>query len=334
MTSGYSLLFYNMFIDRANIIVKGGKGGSGCKSFYSDKMTRYGKPDGGDGGDGGSVILKVSRNVFTLLDFQYRHEFTAGNGKHGSSKKKKGKNGEDIYILVPCGTQLIDKVSGCLIEDLSTDGQEVVVAVGGKGGWGNFRTRKERFEGKKGETRSLVLDLKLIADVGIIGFPNAGKSTLISQISSARPRIAAYPFTTKEPILGVVNSNDCIFTVVDIPGLIEGAHLGKGLGDKFLRHIERTKVLMHIIDMAGVDTRDPLDDFVILNRELKFYSKALTEKPQILVANKIDLESAKENLKRFKNKFKENIIEISAKEKINLDTLINEVKKELQKNSC
>lgn len=323
-----------MFIDKAKIIVRAGNGGNGCTSFYSDKLTRYGRPDGGDGGDGGSVIVKVSKHVFTLLDLQYRHEFRASNGKHGSSKKKTGKRGEDRVILVPAGTQAIEESSGCLLEDLGIDGQEVAVAKGGKGGWGNYHTKKEGHAGKAGEIKTIIFDLKLIADVGIVGFPNAGKSTLISQISSARPKIASYPFTTKAPLLGVVKKDEDSFTVVDIPGLIEGAHQGRGLGDKFLRHVERTKVLIHLIDMAGVDTRDPLYDFEVLNNELTFYSKEVAKKPQIIVANKIDLASAKENVKRFKEKFRRKILPISAKEKNNLDTLINEVIKTLSKNSC
>ena len=322
-----------MFIDRAKILVRGGTGGKGCASFYSDRLTRYKRPDGGNGGDGGSVIIKSSRNVFTLLDFKYRREFIAGNGKHGSSKGKRGKDGKDIIILVPAGTQIIDESTGCLLEDLNRENKELVIVRGGRGGCGNY-ARKEAFPGKEGETRTVILDLKLIADVGIIGFPNAGKSTLISQISSARPRIAAYPFTTKEPGLGVVNVDDDTFTIVDIPGLIEGAHGGRGLGDQFLRHVERTRILVHLIDMAGMDGRDPLDDLEVLNKELELYSKEVVRKQQILVANKIDLESAKENLERFKSKFKKNIIEISAKENINLDILKNEINKKLQEISC
>jgi GTP-binding protein len=308
--------------------VKGGDGGDGCRSFYSDKLSPNKRPDGGNGGHGGSVIFKASRNVFTLLDFKYRHEFAAARGRHGSGNTRRGKSGEDIVVLVPVGTQIFDEKSGCLLEDLDTDAKEIIVAKGGRGGWGNYE-RKEATPGKPGETKSLILDLKLIADVGIIGFPNAGKSTLISRISSARPEIAAYPFTTKEPALGVVSVGENNFTIVDIPGLIEGAHLGKGLGDKFLRHVERTRVLVHIIDMAGVDTRDPLKDYEVLNRELAFYSKEILVKPQVLVANKMDLEAAGENLKRFKTKFKKRPIEISAKEGTNLDVLVKKIYEKL-----
>ncbi|MDD5618403.1 MAG: GTPase ObgE [Candidatus Omnitrophica bacterium] len=319
-----------MFIDRVKTVVKGGTGGDGCRSFYSDKLSPNKRPDGGNGGKGGSVILKASRNVYTLLDFKYRHEFKAPDGRHGSGNTRRGKEGTDVVILVPVGTQIFDEPSGCLLEDLDVDGREIIIARGGKGGWGNYE-RRTATQGKPGEAKTIVLDLKLIADVGIIGFPNAGKSTLISKISSARPQIAAYPFTTKEPNLGVVEAGDASFTIVDIPGLIEGAHTGKGLGDKFLRHVERTKVLVHIIDMAGVDARDPLKDYEILNKELAFYSREILNKPQILVANKIDLEPAKENLKRFKSKFKKRIVEISAKENINLDILTKQIYEKLQK---
>jgi GTP-binding protein len=318
-----------MFIDRAKITVKGGKGGNGCTSFYSDRRTRYRRPDGGDGGNGGNVIFRASRNVFTLLDFKYRHEFVAPDGKHGSGSTKKGKNGEDIVVLVPLGTQVVEECSDCLLEDFKFDDQEVIVARGGKGGSGNH-PRKEATPGQPGEARDVILDLKLIADVGIVGFPNAGKSTLISKISSAKPRIASYPFTTKDPVLGVVNVDDSSFTVVDIPGLIQGAHDGRGLGDKFLRHVERTRILVHIIDMAGIDGRDPLADFETINKELSFYSNEVAKKPQILVANKIDLEQSKENVKRFKERFNRKIIEISAKENVNLDRLIDEIHKKLQ----
>lgn len=322
-----------MFIDRVKITVKGGVGGNGCTSFYSDKMARrHKKPDGGDGGDGGSVIFRASRNVFTLLDFKYRHEFIASNGKHGSGNRKKGKNGEDVVVLVPLGTQVVEESSNCLLEDLKFDNQELIVAKGGRGGNGNH-SRRESSPGQPGEIRDIVLDLKLIADIGIIGFPNVGKSTLISQVSSARPRIATYPFTTKEPVLGVVNKDDGSFTIVDIPGLIEGAHTGKGLGDKFLRHVERTRILVHLIDMAGIDGRNPLEDYEVLNKELSFYSSEVARKPQILVANKIDLEGARENIKKFKDKFKKRLIEISAKENVNLDRLVDEISKKLQENS-
>ncbi|MFH1622700.1 MAG: GTPase ObgE [Candidatus Omnitrophota bacterium] len=321
-----------MFIDRVKTIVKGGTGGKGCNSYYSDKFTRHKRPDGGDGGNGGSVILKASRNVFTLLDFKYRHEFMAANGKHGSSKKQRGKNGSDIVILVPLGTQILEEASNCLLDDLRFDDQQLVIARGGRGGWGNH-VKKEAISGQLGEIKNIVLDLKLIADVGIVGFPNAGKSTLISKLSSAKPRIASYPFTTKEPALGVVNTDKGGFTMVDIPGLIKGAHSGRGLGDKFLRHVERTRILVHLIDMAGIDGRDPFKDYESLNKELEFYSREVAKKLQIIVANKIDLEEAKNNLAKFKKKFKKDIIEISAKENINFDSLINEISKKLQENS-
>jgi GTP-binding protein len=322
-----------MFIDNIKILVRGGSGGDGCASFYSDRTTRYKRPDGGDGGDGGDVILKASRNVYTLLDFKYRHEFVASDGKHGSGNTRKGKDGVDNVILAPLGTQIFDENSKYLLDDLRSEGQEIIVAKGGRGGRGNHITKRNAFPGQPGEARSIVLDLKVIADVGIVGFPNAGKSTLISHLSSAKPRIASYPFTTKDPVLGVVNKDDSGFTIVDIPGLIEGAHQGRGLGDKFLRHVERTKILVHLIDMAGIDGRDPLHDYEAINKELSFYSKDVSKKPQIIVANKIDLDKAKDNLARFKKKFRRKIIGISAKEIINLESLIDEIFKKLQENS-
>ena len=317
-----------MFIDKAKIVVKGGKGGNGCRSFYQDRTTRYGKADGGDGGNGGNVILKASKNVFTLLDFSYRHEFTASNGKHGSSSRKRGKDGKDAIILVPLGTQIIDNHTGCLFDDLLQEEQEIIIAQGGKGGRGNH-TKKEPLPGKDGESRDLLLDLKLIADVGIVGFPNAGKSTLISSLSKAKPKIASYPFTTKDPVLGVVETDQRSFTLADIPGLIEGAHRGKGLGDKFLRHVERTKILIHLIDMAAVDGRDPIQDYVAINKELELYTEDFRKRPQIVVANKMDCENAKDNLGRFKITIKKKIIAISAKEKENLEILVDEIAKKL-----
>ena len=322
-----------MFIDKVNIIVKAGNGGNGCTSLYRDTITRYGRPDGGDGGNGGNVIVKASRNVYTLLDFKFRQEFIAKNGRHGSGKLKKGKDADDIVLLVPIGTQVIEKPTGCLLDDLTIEDQEVVVVYGGKGGRGNH-TKKEALPGEVGQSRQIILDLKLIADVGIIGFPNAGKSTLISAISRAKPKIAPYPFTTKEPVLGVVAAGDATFTIADIPGLIEGAHSGRGLGIDFLRHVERTRLLVHLIDMAAQDTRDPVLDFHSLNKELELYSKDVALKPQIIVANKMDCESAKDNLLRFKQEIKNKVIEISAKEKTNLNSLIHEITEELQKNSC
>ncbi len=317
-----------MFIDNVKIYVKAGNGGKGCQSFYRDKYQRKGIPDGGDGGRGADIVVRADRNLHTLLDFQFNRHFYGAHGAHGSGKNKKGRDAEGIIIRVPMGTTVKDISSGCLLRDLSTDQDEFVVARGGKGGLGN-RYRRESTPGEAGEEKELLLDLKLIADVGIVGFPNAGKSTLISSISNAHPKVAAYPFTTKSPILGVVNSAEIPFVVADIPGLIEGSSLGKGLGDKFLRHVERTKILVHLIDMAGYEGRDPLKDYAAINDELKKYSKDVYKKPQVIAANKMDLEAAALNLKRFKKSVKKKIIPISALNKEGLEELVEAISEKL-----
>ncbi len=288
------------FIDEAKIYVKAGSGGDGCNSFYRDKFNRIGRPDGGFGGGGGDVIFEADCNIHTLLDFQYRQHFEAERGIHGSSNHKKGRRGADRRIKVPPGTLIKDARTGLVLRDLVRPGDSVIIAKGGPGGRGNSRGRESQ-KGAPGEERTLLLELKLIADACITGYPNAGKSTLISKISSARPKIANYPFTTKEPVLGVVKLyDDVTFVVVEIPGLIEGAHLGKGLGDKFLRHIERTNVLIHLVDIAACEGRDPVSDYKKLNKELKSYSKELASKPQVVALNKADLPDAAGNIKRFK----------------------------------
>ena len=321
-----------MFIDSVKIHLKAGCGGKGCQSFYRTKYARYGIPSGGDGGAGADIIITADKRLHTLLDFKYRPEFNACPGAHGSGNKKKGRDAAALVIRVPCGTQVKDAATQCVLRDLDVDGKSVIVAKGGRGGWGN-RCRREATEGQPGEEKTLILDLKLIADVGLVGFPNSGKSTLISAISSAHPKVAAYPFTTKEPALGVVEADGFSFTVADIPGLIEDSHLGRGLGDKFLRHVERTKILVHIIDMAGVDARSPVDDFKAINRELGLYNSEIAAKKQILAANKMDLAPAAENLSRFKAKVKKKIYPISALKKQGLEDLIEAVKRQLQKNS-
>ncbi len=320
-----------MFVDTAKIQVKAGHGGDGCQSLYKDRYARYAVPDGGPGGKGGNIVIKVNGNRHTLLDFQYRRHFKAHKGENGSSNNRKGKDGEDCVIEVPPGTIIKDLDSGFILRDLTGPEEEFVVAKGGHGGRGNA-SKKPVTEGLPGEEKTLSLELKLIADCGIIGFPNAGKSTLISAISKARPKIASYPFTTKEPVLGIVEySPGRFFKVADIPGLIEGAHSGKGLGDKFLRHIERTRLLIHIIDMAGVDGRDPLSDYSLLGNELKQYGKHLEKKPQIIVANKMDLAAAKGNLKRFTEKVKNEIFAVSAMTGTGLKELIDAVAEKLDK---
>ncbi len=319
-----------MFIDNAKISVRGGSGGKGCQSFYSDRYTRGKKiPNGGPGGRGADIIVRANRNLRTLLDFSYNRHFYGSHGGHGSSNNKKGRGAQDIIIQVPVGTTIKDANTNCTLRDLDKDGQEVVVARGGNGGLGNRRSKNVIIQPQPGEEKELLLDLKLIADVGTVGFPNAGKSTLISGISHAHPKVAAYPFTTKFPVLGVVGSADESFVIADIPGLIEGSSQGRGLGDKFLRHIERNRVLVHIIDMAGCDGRDPLEDYKAINKELKSYSLEVFKKPQILAANKMDLEPAKDNLARFRKAVKKKIYPISALKKEGLEELIEAIRKKL-----
>lgn len=295
-----------MFIDEVKVQVKAGAGGNGCNSFYRDKFHRgmKGRPDGGFGGGGGDIVFKTDANIHTLLDFQFRQHLEADSGTHGSSNHKKGRRGNDLVIRIPPGTIIRDAVTGLVMRDLSKLGEAVIVAKGGVGGRGNSRGR-EAEPGAPGEEYLLALELKIIADAGIIGFPNAGKSTLISKISSAHPKIANYPFTTKEPILGVVKMyDDAHFVVCEIPGLIKGAHEGKGLGDKFLRHVERTKVLIHLVDAAGCDGRTAVSDYAVLNNELKSYSGELWSKPQVIALNKTDLPGAEENIKAFRKKYR------------------------------
>lgn len=317
-----------MFVDQAKIYVKGGQGGKGCQSFYRDKYTRNGIPDGGDGGNGSNIIIKADRNLSTLLDLQYNRHFFGLKGANGSGNKKRGKDAPNVIIRVPCGTTVKDVKTDCVLRDLDKDQEEVIVAYGGKGGLGN-RHRQPATQAQPPEEKELILDLKIIADVGVIGFPNAGKSTLISNISNAHPKIAAYPFTTKSPVLGVVNSKDGSFVIADIPGLIEGSSKGKGLGDRFLRHIERTKILAHLIDISGCEARDPISDYRAINKELRNYSKEVSRKPQIIVANKMDLEGAPLNLARFKKLIKRSVYPISALKKEGLEGLIEGIRKKL-----
>lgn len=317
-----------MFIDSVKIYVQAGRGGKGCQSFYRDKYTPRGIPDGGDGGRGSDIIIKSDRNLHTLLDFQYNRHFYGLDGGNASSKNKRGKDASCLIIRVPLGTTIKDVRTGCILRDLDKDEQECIVAYGGKGGLGN-QHHCQATSGEPGEAKELLLDLKLIADVGIVGLPNAGKSTLISSISNAHPKIAAYPFTTKFPVLGVVGSSEDSFVIADIPGLIEGSSKGKGLGDKFLRHIERTTLLIHLIDMAGSEALDPIEDYKIINKELADYSKEVSKKPQILVANKMDLAGAVLNLKKFKKAIKKKIYPISALKKQGLEELIEGVRQRL-----
>lgn len=285
-----------MFVDRARIFIKSGKGGDGAVSFRREPFVPEGGPDGGDGGKGGDVIFQADENLRTLMDFRYKRKYEAENGQNGMKKKRYGKNGQDLVIKVPVGTVVIDEASGLVMQDLTENGQSFVAAKGGKGGKGNVKyttsTRQAPNFAEAGgfaKEREIILEMKLIADVGLVGFPNVGKSTLLSVSTSAKPKIANYHFTTIAPNLGVVQIYDTSFVMADIAGIIEGAHQGAGLGHKFLKHIERTKVLVHVVDVSGSEGRDPIEDFDKINRELEQYSPRLMKKPQIVAANKIDL---------------------------------------------
>ena len=285
-----------MFVDIAKIRIEAGKGGDGSVSFHREKYVAAGGPDGGDGGKGGSIVFQVDDNLSTLIDFRYKRKYVAEAGVPGSGKKCSGRNGKDLVIRVPRGTLIKEKESGKILVDLSGD-EPVVVAKGGRGGWGNshFATptrQAPKFAkpGLPGEVFDIVMELKLLADVGIIGFPNVGKSTLISVVSQARPKIANYHFTTLVPTLGVVRiSENQSFVMTDIPGLIEGAGEGIGLGHEFLRHVERCRLLVHVVDVSGSEGRDPKDDFDIINKELKVFNPEITQRPQIIVGNKTDI---------------------------------------------
>lgn len=329
------------FIDEAKIYVKSGRGGKGCVSFRREKFVPRGGPNGGDGGNGGSVILIARQNMSSLLDHRYKQHYKAENGEHGRGKDQHGKNAPTLLVPVPVGTVVKDFFTGEILGDLTEDGDTLVVAKGGRGGRGNARfatptNRAPRYAepGEEAEEKTLLLELKLLADVGIIGFPNAGKSTLISRISAARPKIADYPFTTLIPNLGVVSYNEGkTFVVADIPGLIKGAHEGTGLGIKFLRHIERTKVLIHLLDLSPLTERDPIEDYHVMNKELGAYSRDLIRKPQIIAPNKIDITEAREKLKEIKtyfNKLGIEVFPISSVTGEGLQVLIKEVGKRLE----
>ncbi|MBC8532389.1 GTPase ObgE [Gehongia tenuis] len=298
-----------MFVDRADITIKAGNGGNGCVSFHREKYVANGGPDGGDGGKGGDVVFVASDHLRTLMDFRYKRKFTAGNGEDGKSDNRTGKNGLDLIVEVPVGTLVRDE-SGRILADMNEDGKRRVVMVGGKGGRGNARfataTRQApRFaqEGEKVGERRVELELKSIADVGLVGFPNVGKSTLLSRTTKARPKIANYHFTTLTPNLGVVSlEGHESFVMADIPGLIEGAAEGAGLGHDFLRHVERTRMLIHVLDISGCEGRDPLEDYDQIMSELREYSEKLAARPKIVAANKTDLPDSEENLKRLKEK--------------------------------
>ena len=309
-----------MFIDEVIIELNAGRGGNGCMAFRREKYVEMGGPFGGNGGHGGNIYFEVDEGLNTLIDLRYKKIYKAKNGEHGEGKGCNGKNAEDLIIKVPPGTVVTDLDTNLIIGDLTKTHEKLLVASGGRGGRGNmaFATRANPApafceNGEPGEIKKVKVELKLLADVGLVGLPSVGKSTFISKISAAKPKIAAYHFTTLTPNLGVVRTKDNrSFTVADLPGLIEGASLGEGLGDKFLRHIERTRVIAHIIDMSSFEGRDPVDDYNVINKELKNFNKKLLEKPQIVIANKMDQESSKENLKKFKEKVNCEVYPISA----------------------
>lgn len=311
-----------MFIDSAKIRLKAGRGGDGAVAWRREKYEPAGGPHGGDGGRGGDVIIKADEGLHTLMDFRYKREYKAQNGENGMNKLKYGKAGEDIILKVPVGTLVKDEETGGVIYDFKNKDDEFVICHGGRGGHGNakYKTSTRRSPnfaqaGTKGEERSVILELKLLADVGLVGFPNVGKSTLLSQVSKARPKISNYHFTTLTPNLGLVSLGpEESFVLADIPGLIEGASQGIGLGDEFLKHIERTGVLIHVLDVSGSENRDPLEDFYKINEELYNYNEKLRDKTQIIFANKMNIPSSKENLEKLKKALspKYQIIEGSA----------------------
>jgi GTP-binding protein len=309
-----------MFVDETEIHVRGGKGGNGVAAFLREKGRPWGGPAGGDGGRGGSVLFEASVHVNTLFHLYRRRLLAAKNGQPGSNKNCSGKSGKDVKVKVPCGTIVRDRETNDVLCDLTGDGQTFNVAPGGKGGRGNqhfatstHQTPLEFEKGKPGTERDLHLELKLIADVGLIGLPNAGKSTLLSRLSAAHPKIAPYPFTTREPQLGIVDLGEYHQIVMaDLPGLIEGAHAGAGLGDEFLKHVERTSLLLHLIDIAPLDGKDPVENYRMIENELKLYSETLHSRPRLLVANKMDMDDADGNLSRLREALGSDIIGISA----------------------
>ena len=316
------------FLDQTKIYLKAGDGGSGSASFRREKFVEYGGPDGGDGGDGGSIIFIADKNLNTLIDFRYKQHFKAQNGENGKGKKKTGRSGKDLILKVPVGTQIYEEDNNTLIEDLTKSGQKTIITNGGKGGLGNTRFKsstnrspRKKTEGTKGENFWIWLQLKMIADIGIVGMPNCGKSSLLSVLTSAKPKIANYPFTTINPNLGVATYDNREVTLADIPGLIEGAHEGIGLGDKFLRHIERCKNILHMIDITNENL---LENYYKIKNELFKYSSKLAKKREIIVFNKIDMlkdEEINKKIQIFNKKVKKKIYTISALRHKNLTTI-------------
>ena len=306
------------FLDQAKIFVKAGYGGSGSASYRREKFVEFGGPDGGDGGDGGSVILIAEPNLNTLIDFRFQQHFKAGRGQNGMGKNKTGKAGDNLILKVPIGTQVFEEDNNTLIEDLTKKGQKIIIAKGGKKGLGNVRFKssinrapRKKTDGTEGESFWIWLQLKVIADIGIIGMPNAGKSSLLSVLTKAKPKVANYPFTTLNPNLGVASYSDKEVTIADIPGLIEGAHEGVGLGDKFLRHVERCKSLIHLIDLSDENI---VENYIKVRKELSKYSDNLSKKKELIVFNKVDIlknSEVIEKIKNFKKKIKKNTYKIS-----------------------
>ncbi len=329
-----------MFLDRVKIYIKAGQGGNGKTSFHTEKFVRKGGPDGGDGGKGGDIIFTADAGIDNLIDFRFAKHFRAEDGSNGGSSNKTGKSGKDLIIKVPCGTVIKDAESEGIIADLCEVGQSVTVLKGGEGGKGNarFKTSKRQAPafsqtGQLTEEKTVLLELKTIADVGLVGFPNVGKSTLLSMLTSAKPKIANYHFTTLSPSIGVAKVYNKSFVIADIPGLIEGASEGVGLGHYFLRHVERTRLLLHVVDVSGSEDRDPYSDFQIVNNELKKYGETVSAIPQILVLNKCDIatdkqiDAFKKKVSKLKTKYE--MVEVSAVSGQNLDTLLKVVSKKL-----
>ena len=323
-----------MFVDEVEIKVEAGNGGDGCTAFRREKFVEMGGPYGGNGGHGSDIIFKVDEGLHTLLDLRYQKTIKGSNGENGKGKNQHGKGAEPLIVKVPQGTVVTDLDTGLVIADLSHKDQEELIAKGGRGGRGNtaFKTQTNTApdyseRGEEGEHKTLKVEVKMLADVGLVGLPSVGKSTIISCVSKSKPKIAAYHFTTLNPNLGVVKASDGrSFVMADLPGLIEGASLGEGLGDKFLRHIERTRVICHVIDMAGSELRDPYEDYLLINKELGEFNTKLLDKPQIIVANKMDLPGAEEKLKEFKEKVKDvEIFEVSAATNKGLQVVVDKL---------
>ena len=327
-----------MFIDEVNLKLVAGKGGEGCTSFLREKFVPLGGPDGGNGGHGGNIIFKADKGLKTLIDLRYKKLIKAESGKMGRGRNQTGESAEDLVIVVPVGTTIKDTDTNLIICDLTTDAQECIVAHGGRGGKGNaaFMTNKNKAPytselGEPGEERNVILELHLLADVGLVGFPSVGKSSLISVISASKPKIADYHFTTLSPNLGVVKAGEYSYVVADLPGLIEGSSKGVGLGDKFLKHASRCKIVCHVLDMAQVDGRDVIEDYKIIRNEIKEYDENLYNKPELIVANKMDLEVSKTNLERFKKEYPDKeIVLVSAATREGTKELIFKLKEILE----